>query len=557
MTQTVNVPGVGSLNFPDGMSQADMAAAIKKNYPEIHKSPSVMNEIGGAGETALHLITGGVGGLGGGLGYLGTLAASGGDTGAAQAVQQSIQDKLTYQPRTQAGQLDVKAAGDLLPYLGQKEGQASGDWVMDKTGSPALAAGAETLANLPQMLLGAKAGTKVGGVATDALAQGLRDAAVKSKGDLANAASENVIRDAAIQRAKDAGLHLTPNQAGGSLGSLVEGLSGSPRLERGISIANQPKVNRMMREDIGLGPHEALSKENITKAKEPAWQAYKDMGQLGTFETSPDFLAEVKAAGRPTSASFETKPSAEIADLKETYAVPKFNAADAVQEIRQLRSDAKANQLVHDDPKANALGSAQRDIADALESELERQGAAQGKPELVDNFRAARTKLAKIFSAEEALNTATGNVKPAQLAKQLDRGVKLSGNQLLIAESYKAFEKSFQSPDKLPHERPLALDDVALGALMEKGGSGNIAEWALARPLTRAFLKSDMYQRAGIGPGSYKPGMATALAEALGKQRGNTPPRLQASTAKKLGKLLSAPQDAFLLSSTNALQPSQ
>lgn len=37
MTQTVNVPGVGTLQFPDGMSQADMAAAIKKNFPEIHQ----------------------------------------------------------------------------------------------------------------------------------------------------------------------------------------------------------------------------------------------------------------------------------------------------------------------------------------------------------------------------------------------------------------------------------------------------------------------------------------------------------------------------------------
>ena len=41
MTQAVNVPGVGTLNFPDGMSQPDMAAAIKKNYPQIHsQAPS-------------------------------------------------------------------------------------------------------------------------------------------------------------------------------------------------------------------------------------------------------------------------------------------------------------------------------------------------------------------------------------------------------------------------------------------------------------------------------------------------------------------------------------
>lgn len=36
MTQTVTVPGVGDLEFPDGMSQPEMAAAIQKNYPQIH-----------------------------------------------------------------------------------------------------------------------------------------------------------------------------------------------------------------------------------------------------------------------------------------------------------------------------------------------------------------------------------------------------------------------------------------------------------------------------------------------------------------------------------------
>lgn len=36
MSQTVTVPGVGDLEFPDGMSQPDMAAAIQKNFPHIH-----------------------------------------------------------------------------------------------------------------------------------------------------------------------------------------------------------------------------------------------------------------------------------------------------------------------------------------------------------------------------------------------------------------------------------------------------------------------------------------------------------------------------------------
>jgi len=43
MTQAVNVPGIGTLNFPDGMSQQDMAAAIQKNFPQIHNQAQPSN----------------------------------------------------------------------------------------------------------------------------------------------------------------------------------------------------------------------------------------------------------------------------------------------------------------------------------------------------------------------------------------------------------------------------------------------------------------------------------------------------------------------------------
>lgn len=40
----VNVPGVGVLQFPDGMSDADMAAAIQKNFPQIHQQPGLVDQ---------------------------------------------------------------------------------------------------------------------------------------------------------------------------------------------------------------------------------------------------------------------------------------------------------------------------------------------------------------------------------------------------------------------------------------------------------------------------------------------------------------------------------
>src|ERR1700731_4280464 len=120
MAQDVDVPGVGTLSFPDGMTQADMASAIQRNYPQIHGQPAsqssgldsamaTLNKIGkgvlsaGPLETALHLGTGAVAGLGGGLGFISQLATNGGNVDDAKTFQQQVQNDLTYQPRTDAG----------------------------------------------------------------------------------------------------------------------------------------------------------------------------------------------------------------------------------------------------------------------------------------------------------------------------------------------------------------------------------------------------------------------------------------------------------------------
>ena len=118
----------------------------------------------GASEMLLHGATAGVGALGGGLNFLGTLAATRGDVGAARQVQEDTQRALTYQPRTDAGQRASNVLDTSSQYLGAKEGEAAGDWILDKTGSPFLASAGNTLANVPQFLVPAVAGKVAGKV---------------------------------------------------------------------------------------------------------------------------------------------------------------------------------------------------------------------------------------------------------------------------------------------------------------------------------------------------------------------------------------------------------
>lgn len=59
MTQNVQVPGVGTIQFPDGMSQQDMAAAIQKNFPQIHNQQQVKQWTTDAQDSANPLVPAG------------------------------------------------------------------------------------------------------------------------------------------------------------------------------------------------------------------------------------------------------------------------------------------------------------------------------------------------------------------------------------------------------------------------------------------------------------------------------------------------------------------
>lgn len=136
---------------------------------EAADSPSNWWEkVKGAGETALHLGTSVPASLGGGLNYLGTLAATGGDTNAAQSVQQGTQEAMTYQPRTQTGQQYSRGVSDVM-MLPDQFGERLGERNFEATGSPAWATAARMAPDVLATLFGLRkaAGAGAGAVAME------------------------------------------------------------------------------------------------------------------------------------------------------------------------------------------------------------------------------------------------------------------------------------------------------------------------------------------------------------------------------------------------------
>ena len=200
MTQAINVPGVGVLQFPDGMSQQDMATAIQKNYPQIH-APAVpahkaLGDISddpdvGAGDALLHWASQGVAGIAGGLSAAGSTVENAGrwalnkfgahlpavDPAANMA---QVQNDLTYQPRTPIGAQTVAQVGKMRAAYQQMVQAAA-----DKAGavSPLAGAAVQTAGAAAPMALAPVVG-RVVGAAADAIPGLLRRAPTPTAEDV-------------------------------------------------------------------------------------------------------------------------------------------------------------------------------------------------------------------------------------------------------------------------------------------------------------------------------------------------------------------------------------
>lgn len=428
-------------------------------------------------ETAASLGSGAVASLAGGLSSAGANVENAGrwvlnKFGAnlpgvdPAAGMQQIQRDLTYQPRTQGGQ----QLTDLLLTPARKYSDLAnmaGEKTSDVTGSPFLGSAVNTgIQALPYA-----AGSFV-------------------KGSPAKAPAALTPE---VAQATNAGLKLTPEQAGGALGKITQSLTGSAKLERSISKQNAPTVNNLVAQDLSLPK---LTQSAVAAAKAAPNAVYDEVAKLGKIGTDAQYQSDIGAVANKTGAgSFAFDVPKGIEDLKSGYAgVQSFDAADAVAKVRQLRRDSSANIGARYNPEQQALGYAQRQVADALDDQLARFADQNGKPGLMDRLTAARQQLAKINTAQRAMKG--DNIVASRLAKQAP----LSGNMRVVANAYNNFDRSLQDVSKIRDSGPFGVLDLGFGAAAGLAHPGALSA-VLARPLARGALASDAYQRYGIRGG--------------------------------------------------------
>lgn len=452
-----------------------MAAAIKKNFPDIHQAQAPAAKASGAWNLmalpdAALSVGSNIAALPGEAytGIKGMLTNGRAGMRQTSADIDAYRQEHTYTPRTQGGQMLT----DAVNYLPQKYGQMAdnaGMGVTNMTGSAGLGAATDVgIQSLPLVL-----GT----------ALGARGAAGKTAAPSVSTATPEV------QAATNAGFKLTPEQAqSGFMGQAAQSLTGGAKLERMMSRKNAPVVNQLAADEIGVnGP---LSNASIQQAKAAPNAVYDAASKTGQVALDPAKFAGVKAAG--------TLQDPAIQALQDHYAtMGTIDAQDLLTDMRQLRAHAAKNIKAPNAPAQNDLGWAQQKASGALEDSLQDHlnGMGPQAPVTIDEFRDARTTLAKIHSVEDAFDGK--NVSPKDLAKQAERRVPLSGNLRTIADAASNFDRSFQDVSKIRNSGPFSGTDPLLGAI---AGLSHPAGWAamLGPPAVRSMLASGAFQRAVV-----------------------------------------------------------
>ena len=310
-----------------------------------------------------------------------------------------------------------------------------------------------------------------------------------------------------VKEGRAAGYSFKPSEASALspkgtayVGRTAEGVVGSPRLSIETAIKNQEITNKLANKDLGIAENVKLTPAKIRELKAPHNAVYKKVSNLTPGPFDQEYANGLKNIGRAPGTTFSKVKNPDIETLREQYSEKTFEPKDVVLEIRSLRRNAAKN-LKNVDPKKNELGYAERQVADLLESQLERHAQNTGHPDLLNEYRNARVELAKIYNVEESLNVSTGDVSAAKISKLL-KGTNYNGNLQLVRDMHDAFPSEMRDARNLRNKVPLTKLEAAIGATPAVAGmllhNPLLAATALpvmaAPNLTRKFLLSDLYQ---------------------------------------------------------------
>ncbi len=264
-------------------------------------------------------------------------------------------------------------------------------------------------------------------------------------GSLTKQKELNAVRDATLRAGVAEGYMATPGSVTPQGRNIIaERMAGKTNLEQLMSINNQDVTNKLARRAVNIDETAPLTSENMRSIRAAEYEkGYKPVERIGEVPADVQYFVDlnnVKLKYTGPQKSFPGAVPDEVTKLFDIYSTDKFNSKDAVQAIRNLREDARANFRKNETATANA----QLDIANALENQMERAVAATPTPNastMLEQFRLSRQRMAISHTIEDAIREGGGAVEAKKLARDLQSGKYLSGDLKTAAEFANVFPR--------------------------------------------------------------------------------------------------------------------
>jgi len=492
---------------PAGMAQRLLGGFMKAG------PTGVMAELARPGVEAIgNVLSSGAGAAVGGLSGLANLATGGSLNEAANSVQ-STQNAMTFQPRTPEGQRIVSELNSAIQKPTEGWGMIGGGLQGAMTpGSTFMGGALGDQGDLGQMLgkVGFQAATTLATKPWQLPSPKALPAATKYEGLAKEFNKEGYVMPPSTIRKT-------------FLSDKLETLAKPDQVEKQASMENQVVTNNLVKKELGVPEKLPLTTETFEKLRAEAGKSYAAVKDVKTpMKTDTQFRTEISKLGGANSQAAKEFPglmaNPEIKSMiGELYNQKPFSTTGAIELVKQLRFNAKNNLKTLGSPEKHALGLAQREAADAMDSLVERNLAKEGKGTLVPEYRKARQQIAKTYDIESITNNATENVSALGLARLLKKDAgRLSGNLKTVARFAESFPKAARNVESIGGVQDYSNLDFAGAALTAMHGNYGYTAWIAGRPAARNLLLSKPYQNSFINPTTSQiPAAGQAIAPAI------------------------------------------
>lgn len=284
-------------------------------------------------------------------------------------------------------------------------------------------------------------------------------------------------------------------------GDTLESFGGKAATLQEASLRNQKVTNSLAKKALGLPDNRDITEEAIDNIRVESAKPYAEIESMATkAETElKDLLKKTEGMSAHETEALRATPG--TAERLNSLTV---EAAADVRALREARNTAtgKFRQFKRSaDPAHLDEAQAALERANVLEAKIEAAAAEFGKPEMVDQLRSARTRIAKTYDVEKALNKANSNVDANVIGASLRAGRPLSEELETIGKmalQYPPISKEISRTGS-PGVSAFQIAGMLAGAFGGQaavGAPGLLAgALPLARPSARSLALSEPYQR--------------------------------------------------------------